>query len=373
LRRSRIDTLDFVRLTAAFDGARAANPSLQTWKPTTSDLRAALLGASDSAALGGLLAYAYAHDGSLQDMGYADAVGQLGLAGFGSAAQSIIASAGQSGGGVAPLSAPAGAALLRSTDAEAAASTLVTDDPGLAFITLADEGAVAMASEIAFLFAGTSGAEDVSSELPGATSKAPDLSFSMTGAPVPFTGVTAITPLGSSEALAPGASDLMAASPDGAVPTLMDEKALADRSGGLIGDDPSLATESASTSRQSASLPAAPSADTDLDAIADGPLFPASALLRMAMTPLAEENEERIAKHRSRVPDAAVPAQWDAIDAWSALQQANLAFAAEPISWRADPGLGFGAAEAERFESDVPAWQVQRIERAAAFRLVQLS
>jgi hypothetical protein len=195
----------------------------------------------------------------------------------------------------------------------------------------------------------------------------------MTGAPVPFTGVTAITPLGSSEALAPGASDLMAASPDGAVPTLVDEKALADRSGGLIGDDPSLATESASTSRQSASLPAAPSADTDLDAIADGPLFPASALLRMAMTPLAEENAERIAKHRSRVPGAAVPAQWDAIDAWSALQQANLAFAAEPISWRADPGLGFGAAEAERFESDVPAWQVQRIERAAAFRLVQLS
>ena len=32
--RSRIDTLDFVRLTAAFDAARAANPSLQSWKPT---------------------------------------------------------------------------------------------------------------------------------------------------------------------------------------------------------------------------------------------------------------------------------------------------------------------------------------------------
>jgi len=59
--------------------------------------------------------------------------------------------------------------------------------------------------------------------------------------------------------------------------------------------------------------------------------------------------------------------------AWSALQQGNLAFGAEPIAWRADPGLGFAAGESDALAADVPAWQVQRMDRVAALRLAQLS
>jgi hypothetical protein len=117
----------------------------------------------------------------------------------------------------------------------------------------------------------------------------------------------------------------------------------------------------------------APSADSYRDAIADGPLFPASSLLSTAMTRPIEEEPARRTRRRSGVSGAGVPAQWDAVDAWSALQQDNLAFAGEPISWRADPGLGLAAADTERFDADVPAWQVQRLERATAFRLAQLS
>ena len=93
----------------------------------------------------------------------------------------------------------------------------------------------------------------------------------------------------------------------------------------------------------------------------------------MAMTPTLEEDDARMPKRRSRRAEALVPAQWQAVDAWSALQQGNLAFGAEPITWRADPGLGFAAGESDPLAGDVPAWQVQRLERAAAFRLAQLS
>ena len=89
LRSSRLCVLDFVGLVNAFDAARAANPSLVNWTPTDTQFVAARINSSDSAAIGGNLAYRYAIDGTLAQVGYPSAVADLSSAGFGSTAQSI--------------------------------------------------------------------------------------------------------------------------------------------------------------------------------------------------------------------------------------------------------------------------------------------
>jgi Ca2+-binding RTX toxin-like protein len=89
LRSGRLCVLDFVSLVNAFDAARAANPTLVNWTPSDIQLAAARLGSSDSAAIGGTLAYRYATEGTLAQAAYSPAVADLSSAGFASAAQTV--------------------------------------------------------------------------------------------------------------------------------------------------------------------------------------------------------------------------------------------------------------------------------------------
>lgn len=88
MRDNRIETFNFEGLVAAFDQARAANPSLTSWALTNA-LLAQHLGGSDTAALGGDLAYRYGRSGSLADISFTPAIGILGAAGFGTSAQTL--------------------------------------------------------------------------------------------------------------------------------------------------------------------------------------------------------------------------------------------------------------------------------------------
>ena len=79
----RIESFDFAALAAAFDATQ-----LSSWSPVNA-LAAHHLGGSDSAALGGDLAYRYGLRGGLGEIGFTPAVGILAVSGFGSAAQAL--------------------------------------------------------------------------------------------------------------------------------------------------------------------------------------------------------------------------------------------------------------------------------------------
>jgi hypothetical protein len=70
----KIETFDFDGLVTAFDTARAGNPSLTSWSLTNA-LAAQYLTGSDSAALGGDLAYRYGLNGNLSDISFVPAIG----------------------------------------------------------------------------------------------------------------------------------------------------------------------------------------------------------------------------------------------------------------------------------------------------------
>lgn len=88
MRNKAIQTFDFEGLVAAFDAARAATPGLTTWALTNA-LLAEHLSGSDTAALGGDLAYRYGRFGTLSDISFTPAIGILSAAGFGTSAQTL--------------------------------------------------------------------------------------------------------------------------------------------------------------------------------------------------------------------------------------------------------------------------------------------
>ena len=88
----KIETFDFDGLVAAFDAARISNPSLGSWALSNA-LTAQHLGGSNSAAIGGDLAYRYGLGGKLADISFTPALGILAAGGFGSSAQTLQASA----------------------------------------------------------------------------------------------------------------------------------------------------------------------------------------------------------------------------------------------------------------------------------------
>lgn len=83
---SYVDTFDFQGLVDAFDAAKAANPKLNTWKAMNTMLQEHL-NSSDSMALGGDLAFAYAKEGDLSRMSIGAAQDTLSSPAFGIAAQ----------------------------------------------------------------------------------------------------------------------------------------------------------------------------------------------------------------------------------------------------------------------------------------------
>ena len=92
----KVEQFDFAGMAAQFDAARAANPSLTTWALTNA-LTSFQLGGSDTAALGGDLAYWYGKNGSLTGINVSAAQAVVNEAGFGSGNQTLHAFSGISG------------------------------------------------------------------------------------------------------------------------------------------------------------------------------------------------------------------------------------------------------------------------------------
>lgn len=88
LRDNKVEAFDFAQLVAAFDAALLADPNLTSWA-LSSALAGNALGGSDTAALGGDLAYRQNLFGTLSDVAFIPAQGILGAAGFGSSAQAL--------------------------------------------------------------------------------------------------------------------------------------------------------------------------------------------------------------------------------------------------------------------------------------------
>jgi trimeric autotransporter adhesin len=87
-RDNKVETFNFEGLVAAFDAARVANPGLTTWALTNA-LTAQYLTGSDTAAIGGDLAYRYNRFGTLSDISFTPAQSILGNAGFVTGSQAL--------------------------------------------------------------------------------------------------------------------------------------------------------------------------------------------------------------------------------------------------------------------------------------------
>ena len=88
LRDNKIETFDFKGLVGAFDQARAADPQVSTWALTQA-MASFHRGGSDTAAVGGDLAYQYGRTGTLAGIGHTAAQSVINEAGFGSQAQTL--------------------------------------------------------------------------------------------------------------------------------------------------------------------------------------------------------------------------------------------------------------------------------------------
>jgi Ca2+-binding RTX toxin-like protein len=85
---NKVESFNFQGLVNAFDSARAANPGLSSWA-LTNGLAQFQLSGSDTAALGGDLAYQYGLNGTLAGIGFNKAQDVLTGAGFGTQAQTL--------------------------------------------------------------------------------------------------------------------------------------------------------------------------------------------------------------------------------------------------------------------------------------------
>ncbi|WP_294260892.1 calcium-binding protein [Propionivibrio sp.] len=87
-RDQKVENFNFAGLVGAFDAARAANPTLTSWALTNA-LATFQLAGSDSAAIGGDLAYQYGKNGTLAGIGVTPAFTVLNNAGLGTSAQTL--------------------------------------------------------------------------------------------------------------------------------------------------------------------------------------------------------------------------------------------------------------------------------------------
>jgi hypothetical protein len=99
LLNQKVEEFNFSGLVGAFDAARTANPGLTSWALTNA-LADFQLAGSDSAALGGDLAYQYGKNGTLAGIGLTAAQEVIGNAGFGTQAQTLQPLAGLQSGAV---------------------------------------------------------------------------------------------------------------------------------------------------------------------------------------------------------------------------------------------------------------------------------
>ncbi len=84
----KVENFNFAGLVSAFDAARTANPTLTAWALSNA-LSSFQLAGSDSAAIGGDLAYQYGKNGTLAGIGLTAAQSVLCDASFGNSAQNL--------------------------------------------------------------------------------------------------------------------------------------------------------------------------------------------------------------------------------------------------------------------------------------------
>ncbi|WP_164557957.1 hypothetical protein HF313_26705 [Massilia atriviolacea] len=89
---NKVELFDFAGLVGQFNQARSANPALASWNMAQS-LAAFSRGGSDTAAIGGDLAYHYALDGDLSAVGMNAGLAIIGSANFGKGMQTLLAGA----------------------------------------------------------------------------------------------------------------------------------------------------------------------------------------------------------------------------------------------------------------------------------------
>ena len=99
LRNQKVENFNFAGLVGAFDAARAANTGLTSWALTNA-LTSFQLAGSDTAALGGDLAYQYGRNGTLAGIGATPALATLSNASLGGSAQTLTPLAGLQTGSV---------------------------------------------------------------------------------------------------------------------------------------------------------------------------------------------------------------------------------------------------------------------------------
>ncbi|WP_240481673.1 putative Ig domain-containing protein [Dechloromonas denitrificans] len=99
LKDQKVENFNFAGLAGAFDAARAANGSLTNWALTNA-LTSFQLAGSDTAALGGDLAYQYGKNGTLAGIGVTPALATLSDANLGTAAQTLTPLSGLQTGSV---------------------------------------------------------------------------------------------------------------------------------------------------------------------------------------------------------------------------------------------------------------------------------
>ncbi|WP_167088786.1 putative Ig domain-containing protein [Massilia frigida] len=87
---NKVELFDFAGLVGKFDQARVADPSLTSWSMAAS-LAAFARGGSDTAAIGGDLAYHYALDGDLSAVGTNAGLAIIGSASFANGVQTLLA------------------------------------------------------------------------------------------------------------------------------------------------------------------------------------------------------------------------------------------------------------------------------------------
>jgi hypothetical protein len=93
LKDNKVETFNFAGLVGAFDTALAANPTMTSWSMTNALLNFHLGSGSDSAAIGGDLAYQYGKAGTLAGIGLNAAQSVISSAQFGQSAQTLNAPA----------------------------------------------------------------------------------------------------------------------------------------------------------------------------------------------------------------------------------------------------------------------------------------
>ncbi|HEX7382796.1 MAG TPA: calcium-binding protein [Burkholderiaceae bacterium] len=356
LRSGRVLVLDFGALVTAFDAARSANPTLAIWTPGDAQLAAARVGSSDTSAWGGALAYAYAHDGSFDNVAIG-ATDQIAAASFGSAPQPIALGAAQGPGGVVPAQPffSAAAALEAGASEPTNAASLAGTSAGSGLISFVDAAAGR--------FVSGSVADDAPALTVVSLTEPPSLTLPSSLVPTALATASALAPI-AAPASPPAFTSGAASAGVGAGPVESPATAATTASA----QRPRLSPADTTTATTAADANAAP-----LAAEGECPLFPVTPLLQAATRRMLRDDDANPSSPRRAHTWARV--RWETVDAWAALQDASVPpLQGGEAGWAAPSiaGLLAVAGDESGLDAGPPLWEVKRLEQTTRFSLARL-